>query len=404
MRVLFLTNMYPHALGGGFIHDQAVNLNSRNCNVRVIVPAPFSPALLGRFERWRRYAEIPACTVIDSVTVYYPRYLRLPGKWYHGLSCYAQYYGLRRILAWAMEAFKPDVIHAHAATAAGFVGLLASEKYHVPLVCSLRGSDINRYPYFDRLTMRMTKRVLEGADQVMSVSSALRDAACELARPRRDIKVVYNGCDTQLFDFRMEDRIKQRRALDISEADCVVAFVGALSAGKGVFELIESVAGLVETVPNIRLLLIGDGPDRELCEKIISARHLDSRILLLGSMPHQMVARYLSAADVLALPSHAEGLPNVVLEAMACRLPVVATNVGGIPEAVNDGESGILILKGTRAQLSEAIGKLEANRDMAHRMGEAGRAIVEERFSWRKNAQEIMQIYEEVTANRRGVA
>ena len=101
----------------------------------------------------------------------------------------------------------------------------------------------------------------------------------------------------------------------------------------------------------------------------------------------------LNAADIFILPSHSEGLPNVVLEAMACGLPIIATRVGGIPEAVEDGKSGILVEKQDVASLTRAIKYMVENKDEARQMGILGRIIIESRFLWKDNAKQIIDIY-----------
>ena len=208
MKILVISNMYPRFLGGNFVHEQIRHLMDRGCEAKVIVPVPYCPGILGGIERWKVYANIPHDADIDNVPVRYPRYLRLRGRRFHALSCYAQYAGIRNAARSIIQEFKPDLIHAHAATAAGYLGLLLKDKYNIPLVCSMRGSDINLYPRYGKNSMRLTKKVLAGADRIVSVSNALKTAANTIAKPKKEIRVVYNGCDVNAFVRNNADRIR----------------------------------------------------------------------------------------------------------------------------------------------------------------------------------------------------
>ena len=123
---------------------------------------------------------------------------------------------------------------------------------------------------------------------------------------------------------------------------------------------------------------------------------MNGSLHMTGRLEHLEIPRYLNAGDIFVLPSHSEGLPNAILEAMACSLPVIATRVGGIPEAVEDGKSGILTEKKDTNSLARAMEYLIENGVAAKEMGVYGRKIMESRFSWKKNAQKIIEIYREI--------
>jgi len=386
--------MYPKFMGGTFIHAQAKCLMDSGCELKVVVPAAYCPDIMTKINknRWSGYAAIPEQDTIDDVPVYYPRYFRLPGKWFHPLSCYAQYAGLSTIAHKLINEFKPDVIHAHAATAAGFAGLLLKNKYDLPLVCSIRGSDINAYPYYAKGSLYLTKKVIEGADRIVSVSNALKKAANAIAKPKREIQVVYNGCDFTHFSFRKADRLSLRSRFNIPGKDRILLFIGSVSAEKGIVELVAAFKQAAEGVNGVRLFIAGGGWHPAV-EKIIADARLKDKIHVLGPVAHHEVPGLLNAADIFILPSHSEGLPNVVLEAMACGLPIIATRVGGIPEAVEDGKSGILVEKQDVASLTRAIKYMVENKDEARQMGILGRIIIESRFLWKDNAKQIIDIY-----------
>ena len=365
------------------------------CDVRVIAPAAYYPRIMMNGNKWSMYARIPERDIIDDVPAFYPRYFRIPGKWFHPLSCVTQYLGLNKVARSIIRDFRPDVIHAHAITAAGFLGLLLKNKFGLPLVCSMRGSDINTYPHYGKLSMHLTKKVIAEADRLVSVSAALKDSASALAKAKNDVPVVYNGCDLNMFVNRAGDRRAIREKFGISESDKVLIFVGSITEGKGIFELTDAFTRLNFEKPGLRMFIIGAGPQMSALNDMVVSRRLHNRIHLTGRLDHNEIPGFLSASDVLVLPSHAEGLPNVVLEAMACGLPVVATRVGGLPEAVEEGRSGFLINKHDVKSLAEAIGYLIADEHLLREMGLRGRKIVGTKFSWKQNAEKMIGIYSE---------
>lgn len=392
--------MYPNFLGGMFVHKQVIHLMNTGCEVRVIVPVPYVPTILRGRNRWEVYENIPERDTIDMVSVYYPRYLRLPGKWFHSISCYSQYWGIKKLVRSLIDEFKPNILHTHAATAPGYLGLMIKKMYDLPLICCLRGCDINTYPFYDRFSMYLTKKLISGADQLLSVSNALKKTANTIEKPKREIRVVYNGCDSDTFVFRKEYRTQIRNELGISEKDKVLIFIGSLSKEKGILELMAAFTKVNSTKANLHLVIIGNGPEQLRIQNIVASHNIETKVHIIGCRPHDEIPKYLSSADIFALPSHTEGLPNVVLEAMACELPVIATRVGGIPEVVEEGRSGILIDKKNVDSLKDAIESLIKNESMAKEMGINGRKNVENNFSWYRNAKEVVQTYDEIINNK----
>jgi len=399
IRLLVLTTMYPQKIddnSGIFIHNQIKHLQKAETKVKVIRPIPYAPKMLWFNPKWKSYGLIPENDTIDEVSVYYPRYIRIPGKWFHSLSCYSMHSRIKKVVDSIIKGFKPHIIHTHGVTPTGYVGLRLKNRYKLPYVCSLRGSDIHTYPRNGKLSMHLTKQVISGADQLVSVSDDLKKIACTIAKPKREIQVIYNGCDLNTFFYNEEDRRKIRNELNILGNEKVIIFVGNISRNKGIFELIESFMKLKQIYLDLHLILVGLGPDYKAIQNIISSNGLNRKIHLAGSKPHNEIPHWLSAADIFVLPSYNEGLPNVVLEAMACGLPVVATTAGGIPEAIEDGESGILINKKDTESLKKAIEYLLKNEVVAKKMGNNGRRIVEHKFSWKQNVDQVIKIYKEL--------
>ncbi|HDG97266.1 MAG TPA: glycosyltransferase family 4 protein, partial [Desulfobacterales bacterium] len=245
-------------------------------------------------------------------------------------------------------------------------------------------------------TFRLTRRVIAEADKVTAVSNALKVAAEGIVRSQKEIAVVYTGCDLTRFSFNAEARSLLRRELGIAPESFVLIFIGHLLRTKGIFELVDAFRILCRKYHNTHLVFVGEGQDVQTLVAKVSEVGIEGQVHFVGRRPHDEISDWLSAADVLVLPSWHEGLPNVVVEAMACERPVVATKVGGIPEAVADGKSGILVERGDVKALANAIALLAEDPTRRAVMGAAGRQIVEERFTWERNAEKTIQVYREV--------
>jgi glycosyltransferase involved in cell wall biosynthesis len=153
-------------------------------------------------------------------------------------------------------------------------------------------------------------------------------------------------------------------------------FVGRLAGVKGVPILIDAMSNLVEKHPDLRLRLVGDGPDRRRLEADVEARGLGKRIEFLGYRSQAEVAEELARTDVFVLPSFAEGVPVVLMEAMAAQVPVVTTRIAGVPELVEDGVSGLLVPPGDSDAFTAALDALLADPDRRQALGAAGRRKV----------------------------
>ncbi len=393
LRVLVISNMYPRRLGGMFVHDQTRHLAAMGCSAVVVAPSAYCP-LLGMFiRRVRERAAIPPQDVVDGIPVHYPGYFRLPGALFHGMATYTQHLSIDRCLDAIMEEFDPHLIHAHAATPAGYTGLMLKKRYGLPLVVSLRGSDVHSYPKGRGVTRLLTKRVIRGADRVVSVSCALGDEAGSIASPRHEIRVIHNGVDAGLFAPNIRERARMRGILGIEDDERAVIYVGDMVEEKGVPELLAAFEALRGRYRRLHLILVGNQTGcREMIVRL-AAGEAGAVLHVVGAKDRSEVPAFLGAADIFVFPSRAEGLPNAVLEAMAAGLPVVAARVGGIPEAVEEGKSGLLVAERDVGGLMSAIETLICGGERARRMGEYGRSIILRKFTWQKNAEETMRVY-----------
>jgi teichuronic acid biosynthesis glycosyltransferase TuaC len=234
--------------------------------------------------------------------------------------------------------FGPEIILNYVVYPDGYAALRVGKALGVPVVVTAIGSDLNRIP--DPLCGALTRKTLRESDAVITVSGDLRKTAILLGADAGKSHAILNGCDTSVFFNR--DKGEARAALGIDPSEEVVTYVGRMDVRKGLRELIEAVASLHEKRPRLRCYLVGDGSDEGVLRELIAQKGASEYVRLMPPCRTDGVAQWMAAADLVTLPSYKEGCPNVVLEALAAGRPVVASNVGGIPELMDDS-SGRLV-------------------------------------------------------------
>jgi teichuronic acid biosynthesis glycosyltransferase TuaC len=289
-----------------------------------------------------------------------------------------------------VRAFAPDLIFSFFLYPDGYAALRVGQALGVPVAAMSIGSDINRIG--DPITAHRTRTVLRELDFLFTVSDDLRGKALAMGASPHKSRTVINGCDTSVFHSR--DRNHARQKLDIRPDAKTVVYVGRIDMRKGLRELVEAASMLRDERDTLRIYLVGDGPDRRLIERAIEARNAGNFVYLRPGCSFDDVPLWMAAADVVTLPSYMEGCPNVVLEALACGRPVVATEVGGIPEIMSDG-CGKLVPPRNSAALADALGLvLDKVWDLAAISACGSR-------SWDTVAAELLEIFEAIVSKRR---
>ncbi|HRZ87376.1 MAG TPA: glycosyltransferase [bacterium] len=233
-------------------------------------------------------------------------------------------------------------------------------------------------------------------DKVVANSDAVRRfvLAQERISPAK-VSVIPNGIDTELYA-APHDRASARRDLGLPADAAVAVTVANFGASKGHLQLLEASAHIIEKVPRIKFVLVGDGPLYNTVKSAAAAMGISERFLFTGSRDD--VPRLLAASDIFVFPSLIEGMPNAVLEALCAGLPVVASAVGGIPEVVADGVSGLLVRPGDATALGEAVVRLAGDAALRGRIGSEGRRAALGRFSLRAMAAAYERLYESLLA------
>lgn len=353
MKVLVSSIIFPNSKDenrGIYIYKKIIAL-AKMCEVRVVAPVPFVPVLFRR-SGYGRYIDIPAVEYLGGLEVHHPRYIVTPkvGRALHGVLFFLSLFSYMRK---QIQIFSPDIILCYWAYPDGFANALLSKILHVPIVIGCLGSDINLHTkYFLRRTQIAWS--LKHAGKILVVSDAMRRQVHELVIENTKIKVIPNGVDTANF-YPMDQRWARKR-LGLDPCPKIILYVGRLSEEKGLTTLIEAFSKLPYRQDRL-LVIVGSGDMQARCQALVMTLCLNQYVIFVGERPHHEIPFWVNASDVICLPSFREGWPNVVMEALACGKPVVASNVGGVPEILTSEALGILSEPGDPIDLAEKLSK-----------------------------------------------
>jgi len=352
MKILSFSYCFPSRKKpnwGLFVYQRLAAL-ARLEEVKVCSPVPWFPFLKNQEivdpneQMWR------------DLAVYRPRFFYFPGilKNYDAW-CYA--WGLRRWLGELCRKWRPDVLDAHFVWPDGVGVALLARELKIPYVVTLRGKiyECLKIPS----QTRQCAVALQGAAAIISVSSNMAEEAHKLGVPKDRLYVIANGVD--LNHFHPRNKSDSRKILGLPHDGRLLVTVAHLGHRKGHHETIRALAGLPE---DVRLVIVGgpaQGGTPEQLRNVARSVGVEQRLILPGSQPYKRIPLYFSAADVGVLASYREGCPNVVLESLACGTPVVATDVGAVPDILSVPATGRIVpteqVEPLRIALSEVLSR-----------------------------------------------
>jgi len=388
LNILSFATLFPNAANphhGVFVENRLRHLAaSGRANVRVVAPVPWVPPGLSRVGRYRGLAAAPRRERRSGLDVVHPRYPAIPrlGMTVAPLLMYAWTVGaVRRVIE---EGFQFDLIDAHYFYPDGVAAVMLGRHFGRPVTITARGSDLNVIP--EHTTARAwILWAARRAARVITVSEALGERAATVGIERAKIAVLRNGVDLAAFRPLPGKSVRRKLGLDGTVLICV----GNVLEAKG-----QRIAvGALPLLPGAALMVVGEGPDRPTVEATAARLGVDQRVHFVGRVRHADLAEWYSAADVLVLPSSREGWPNVLLEAMACGTPAVATRVGGIPEVIAAPEAGRLMDQRTPEALARAVEAV-----LAARPDRAATRTYAEKFGWDETTQGQLALFEEILA------
>jgi glycosyltransferase involved in cell wall biosynthesis len=353
--ILVTTTIFPNSQeqSKGVYIFKIVEALSKLCSVRVIAPVPFCPPLV-RSDRYVRYREVPHQERLGGVPIYHPRYLVIPRV---ARSFYGFFYflGLLRTFLALRREFRPNVLLAFWAYPDGFGAMLLGKFLKIPLVIGCRGCDVNSVGD-SFLRKKWTQLALKKSRKIFAVSQAMKQVLQALGVETDKIAVVPNGIDLRQFQPTEPEEARRRlKHVNFRFGERVVLYCGRLSHEKGILFLIRALQLVKERYRPIRLLIVGEGPLKAQVRSLCQELGLEENVTMLGELQHDAVTTVMSASDLLCAPSIREGWPNVVVEALSCGVPVVASKVGGVPEILNSPVYGRMVPPGDPRLLADTL-------------------------------------------------
>lgn len=312
-----------------------------------------------------------------------------------------------RAVYWLADFLKKerfDVIHTHSSKA-GIVGRIAGRMAGVPLVVhTIHGLAFGPYDSFlkNQLYIRAERFAAKRCDRIYSVAQAMIDQclAAKIGRPEQ-FKVVYSGMELERF-LEAKPDAALRSELGIPADSRVVGAVARLFPRKGYEDFFPVAAQVAQACPDVRFLIMGDGPGRTVYEKMTEELGIRDRVIFAGLVSPDRIAEYIALTDVVAHFSLKEGLPRVAVQALAEAKPVVAYPLDGTPEVVLDGKSGFLVPPGNHEAAAQALIRILEQPDERRSLGEYGRSLIRDKFPWRKMSDTLIADYEACLAAGRG--
>lgn len=235
------------------------------------------------------------------------------------------------------------------------------------------------------------KKLLKAADRMIAVSRFVKEDISKYGVDKEKIEVIHNGVDTKFF----KPSKKTFREKNADKFDTLLVYLGRLVEQKGLIHLIDAMADVVKEYPKTGVLIAGKGKEKERLQKRARRLGLSGNVVFSGFIPEEQLPNLYSSADIFVLPSLWEVLGISLLEASACGVPLLASDVGGIPEVVEDGVNGFLFKAGDVKELAQKIRILVGDPKMRRKMGRESRRIAAKKFNWDMIAKKTLEYYRE---------
>lgn len=412
LKILAISYLYPnsvHADYGIFVHNRLQSVN-RLCGVVVINPIPWFP-FSSILSRYKGLQDIPVMEIIDGIKIYHPRFFIIPRffKFFDALSFFG---AVVRLLTKHRGELTFDLIDLHWTYPDLLTGILLKKILKRKLLVTVRGkealnlrvdnkagpmSSSGPSGYSKEYSLRyiMTQFFLKKADTVITLSRELKDLCKEMGVRESHISVITNGINKSRFYYVPQNEARLKLKVDPDKK--IILAVGSLIYGKGFDRLINLLPGLGAQHKNIELVIIGsEGPAGNYSKELIALsrkNQVKDQVIFIGQVPNESLRLWYSAADLFCLSSRGEGSPNVLYEALACGCPCVATNVGSVPDIMDEENLGVVV-PNTDTSLSAGIKKAFSrnyNRQYIQKKMEE--------YSWDSCGQKVVQEYNRLVGN-----
>lgn len=348
INVLSFTTLYPNEKQprhGIFIEQRLRQLvKATDVQLKVVAPVPWFPLKNKCFGQYSLYSDVVAYEERFGIDVYHPNYLVIPKVGMSITPVLLALSGLQKVKKIIQDGFKPDVIDAHYIYPDGVAAALIGKWLNIPVVITARGSDINVLTQY-ALPRKMILWAAKKAVKNITVSHALKVKMQKLGVSENKIEVLRNGVDLETFKILPD--VRKAKQANFKQ----LVSVGNLIELKGHHLIIEAIKDL----PKMELTIVGEGPMMVQLKQLAIDCSVNERVSFLGYKTHYELAEIYNKSDALILASSREGMPNVLLEAMACGTPVIASSVGGAVEVVTSQSAGLLLKVRSVKGITDAV-------------------------------------------------
>ncbi|RMD93777.1 MAG: glycosyltransferase family 4 protein [Calditrichaeota bacterium] len=395
MKLLVLSHLFPNKSFpsfGVFVMNQLLQLAGLEAQIEVIAPVPFSPKVIsGISSKWRLYSQIERTRSVNNMKIYYPRYLRLPGRWFRPFAGRSMYFSIIAQYRNLFSSSSFDVILANSITPDGEVAVQLGKQLGIPSACYAIGDDIISYPHESPRMLRKTQFILQNLNGVICHGTGLKKMVEEMAPGVQDITTIYRGINLERFYSDPLQRRKTRQQLGFKDDAFIFLFVGYLEKRKGLFEIMNVFPELFKKYNHIYLLFIGDIVAKAEFQPWISRPDIASRANYIGTVNHSQIPAYMNAADAFLLPSLWEGTPNAIAEAAACGLPIVTTNIPGAHDLLGEKYKPFLVEPGNENDLFEKASHVIESETLRRQMSSIAIDRIRKYFDAQQNARRLKE-------------
>jgi len=283
---------------------------------------------------------------------------------------------------------KYDLSHSFFSVPCGFISLLLKWQYDIPYIISLRGSDVpgysDRFTVLYRFITPIIRLIWKKAAFVVANSQGLKNLALANGT-KKPIEIIYNGIDT--------DRFRPEYSMRPKGNFIITPGASRITARKGLKYLVKAIFKLSSDYPNLILKIMGEGNEEKNLKNFVKELQIENRVEFLGRISSEKTTAFYQEASIFVLPSLNEGMSNAMLEALACGLPILATDTGGTKELLKERENGFVIKMKDSDSIAEKIRLLIDDQDLLMDMGRKSREIAE-KMSWKNVARQYIELYE----------
>ncbi|MDC8447744.1 MAG: glycosyltransferase [Nitrospira sp.] len=393
MHVLVVAIVFPspgNPIPGNFIGQQVLALAERVERITVLSPAPMMPHFMPKFGRFAAKVPLPERYILvpDRCEVLFPRYLKAPGNLFLSWTKMQWCRLVDKTIARFTHSYPVSIIHAHTGSVSSWASIQAAKRHKIPCVVTYHGSEVHTALAGRQQGWELCRDSFGAADLNLPVSRALEAILRSSTQPVGRCETLLLGVDRRRFFPALELALEPQ-----------VLYVGRIERAKGVYDLLDAWVRVLAHCPDARLTLIGEDRTGGSVHRQVQSLGINESVILTGPLSGHQVADMMRRSRIFCLPSHNEGTPVCIMEALSCGLPVVATRVGGIPDVVEHEKTGLLVAKGNVQGVADALLSLFRDPSRCVQMGKEARAFADTHLDIARTANRLVDLYRATMGN-----